>query len=586
MLILLISNSYSSTVTWTGGSGDWENASNWDTGNLPTYDDSVIIPSGIVKIYNYATARNIHIQGGVLKVFGDLILQVDQALPGGHLNALRIDAGTSFYNTGVVVMLEYAYVPGLGKLIHNYGDFENDTKGYIYLNGQSYTGIHNQSAASFINRGQLEMQNMQSGIYSLSPCNNYGSIDIESTSHSLYIRDDFYASSSSTIGVNNIINVTSTGNMNNYGDIDVDSNGSPTYGIQMSGIWNSQSNSSVTVSGNYGTGISCSSGSTFRNRGLLTVESEQLYTTALSIAGFFVNHQSGTITTQSSYGVGVSGSGLNYGTWHMTSPNIGGVRSINNSGSFNNRPKGKLYMDHIIKVNPGSTFNNQGHMFSSYIYNQTAINGTFNNTGCLNDLHGKLPAINNSSIIVEPLNASPQVNVPIANALYLGNSLGATVLAWYTTASGNTLAGSYNSSTNTFTPNANAVGLSSLYVRTRINIGGVTRRHEIQFDDPVIALSQNESHEIQNQETFTSSISTYPNPATDYIIVSDTNKQSQLSTISLINLGGRIVYSADCDNREKCIIHIPENIQNGLYFIRVNNKAGGMSETRTIKVFR
>ncbi len=40
------------SVTWLGGNAAWDDASQWDTGTVPTYGDDVIIPSGYCKIFN------------------------------------------------------------------------------------------------------------------------------------------------------------------------------------------------------------------------------------------------------------------------------------------------------------------------------------------------------------------------------------------------------------------------------------------------------------------------------------------------------------------------------------------------------
>lgn len=39
---------FGATITWNGGSGDWNTAGNWDTASVPTSGDTVIINSGSV----------------------------------------------------------------------------------------------------------------------------------------------------------------------------------------------------------------------------------------------------------------------------------------------------------------------------------------------------------------------------------------------------------------------------------------------------------------------------------------------------------------------------------------------------------
>lgn len=40
------------TMTWLGNNAAWNDATQWDTGVVPTNGDDVIIPSGIVFIFN------------------------------------------------------------------------------------------------------------------------------------------------------------------------------------------------------------------------------------------------------------------------------------------------------------------------------------------------------------------------------------------------------------------------------------------------------------------------------------------------------------------------------------------------------
>jgi hypothetical protein len=65
-LLSFLLNINAATITWIGGTGDWDEAFNWDTGMLPTISDDVIIVSnGEVNIpANYsALSRNLVISG-------------------------------------------------------------------------------------------------------------------------------------------------------------------------------------------------------------------------------------------------------------------------------------------------------------------------------------------------------------------------------------------------------------------------------------------------------------------------------------------------------------------------------------------
>lgn len=348
-LVLSISGTLSgATITWIGGNGAWETASNWNPAQLPTVNDEVIINSGSVVISTIAEVNIIKLNGGILTVNGELYVQPTIANAYGQINGLDIADGATFIKEYQTLFLETGSSSGFKRFIFNDGTFLNQSNGYININGSSFTGIHNYSCNSFTNYGIIELNQVNTGIYAVCDTYNYGQIHISSTNNAIGVQNLFYNGSSALVNASNSI---------------------------------------------------------------------------------------------------VGGSTTSF---------------INNYGVFSNRPDGRLYIQNRLWLTPNSTLNNQGHMFIDYSASQSLINGAFNNTGSLNDVHGTLPTINNTSIIARPISGTIQYNIPIPNALAKGNNPGATVLIWYTTPTGNVSAGSYNNSTNVFTPNSNAIGLSSL----------------------------------------------------------------------------------------------------------------------------
>jgi len=74
----------------------------------------------------------------------------------------------------------------------------------------------------------------------------------------------------------------------------------------------------------------------------------------------------------------------------------------------------------------------------------------------------------------------------------------------------------------------------------------------------------------------------FPNPATDYIMVR-TETVSQISTLTLIDISGKLVYSGKLNETEKRIDlgFLP----NGKYFLSVRNEDGSINESfKLIKV--
>src|SRR5437016_1954800 len=57
LLCLLGSTASAAVVTWNGGTGEWNDTSNWSTGMLPTVDDDVAIdrPGDIIVTHSSGT---------------------------------------------------------------------------------------------------------------------------------------------------------------------------------------------------------------------------------------------------------------------------------------------------------------------------------------------------------------------------------------------------------------------------------------------------------------------------------------------------------------------------------------------------
>ena len=587
--LLFTINSFANTLTWTGGNGDWEDADKWDLGVVPDTDDIAIIPSGMVSIDGIAHVNEIILEGGELKVNGSLVVQPTIANSLGQYHGIEIQSNASFINNGLTVLIETIPVNGIARLIFNNGICINNEKGYIYMEGENFYGIHNYASGQFTNRGEIDIIDIENGIFSVSDIYNYGDIEISSTSTSITLQNLFYNASNAVLSTNNLISITNNALLNNFGEIEIDfENTFQGTAISIGGKLTSQNYSNISIEGAFVDALFIHTNGETRIKGNLQIQSVSPYSSALYLEGLFVNHQRGTINVSSGIGITVTptGSCLNYGNWINTDAANGASRSLKVEGSFNNRPKGRLTFENNIVTTPGSTLNNQGHMFLQHNEDLDDIDGNFNNTACLNDLNGKIvSSINNLSIIVEPIQVTPEVNTPLPNALNLGTNLGATVLGWYTSATGNTLAGSYNSSTNTFTPNANAVGLSSVFVRTRINAGGITRRHELKFAAPIqFSITPNHYPNLI-QEGFKTSISTYPNPAMNQLSVS-TNENYELGDIKLINISGQLILNKYCDNSKNCDLEFSKDIPNGIYYLYINDKTGSMQSVEQIKIFR
>ncbi len=104
------------TVTWVGGSGDWNLAANWDTGTLPgPQDDAVIDRSGISVTHSAGTHRinslltangTFQLTGGTLDVGTTVRGNSSFQLRAGRLANATVAAGTTVTGTGSQIELD------------------------------------------------------------------------------------------------------------------------------------------------------------------------------------------------------------------------------------------------------------------------------------------------------------------------------------------------------------------------------------------------------------------------------------------------------------------------------------------------
>ncbi len=94
------------TVSWVGGSGDWNTAANWSSGALPTTNDDVVInpastsvtvthASGIHAVKSLASQRAFSLTGGSLTVSNTVQVNNTFTLAGGTLVKATVLAATN-----------------------------------------------------------------------------------------------------------------------------------------------------------------------------------------------------------------------------------------------------------------------------------------------------------------------------------------------------------------------------------------------------------------------------------------------------------------------------------------------------------
>jgi hypothetical protein len=105
LVVLLPTLLHAATVTWIGGSGDWDTTTNWSTSALPGTNDDVVIGSGAAITVTHSlgtdTVRSILSQqafvvsGGSLTVSNTIQVNNTFTLSGGTIIGANILQGTN-----------------------------------------------------------------------------------------------------------------------------------------------------------------------------------------------------------------------------------------------------------------------------------------------------------------------------------------------------------------------------------------------------------------------------------------------------------------------------------------------------------
>ncbi len=152
---------------WVGGTGNWDNASNWDPAGVPTTSDDVIIATGddvtIPAMFNAVAKSAYLLDGGKLKVSATAGLTIDNAS----------EDGISVYNSGSIVnnfgniTIGNTSINRFGARLFSGGNFNNFSSGSITINNAiNNSALSIEYGSTLTNNGNLNIGN------STSPLNN------------------------------------------------------------------------------------------------------------------------------------------------------------------------------------------------------------------------------------------------------------------------------------------------------------------------------------------------------------------------------------------------------------------------------
>ncbi|MEZ4966238.1 MAG: MopE-related protein [Saprospiraceae bacterium] len=250
--------------------------------------------------------------------------------------------------------------------------------------------------------------------------------------------------------------LTLNGEVENYGTIEIGTSvGIGWAGMLIKGSFFNRSGANLTIENTSGSGISGTSNSPQ-----------------------FLNESGATISIGQAGGQGLhikDASFINEGELTISQITERGFYQI--GGTFLNGACGTFYLSGLLhKTNSGGSFSNSG----LFVVNtsDTHINNGLTNNGILAYPQGNpIPNVTNNEIIIAPTATTDCASV--SPAFSLGATVDFNILGIFTDADATQSAGTYDVTTNAFTPaNALAQGTTVFYVKIEDPVGGCTRTVE------------------------------------------------------------------------------------------------------------
>lgn len=595
ILFCSITSADAATITWLGGSGAWDDPSRWDTGTVPGYGDDVIIPSGYCRVYSgvYASATSVEVHSS-----GRLYIN-----NGGELEISGTVNNDALHNMGRVYIHGFLAINDVSRTSSVYSAKAIKNERYIYSYSESYInikyiddiGIYNVASTSYfrIQGGLTIYQVDNTGIWNEDRFYNYGTININDSGVSsgflIYSKDDFRNMSSGIINLNSdnyggISNTSTSAPFRNYGEINIDG---VEVGINNSAELTNYSEAHINVENAGASGFWNRKGATITNDGDLFVRD--------SNAGIY-NY--GKLITNNSFvvfftiqGIRNFADGRIENSHHLIVESTGPI-DIENDGDIYNFNGGYFQITGKLHMNSGSSFLNYGFFILSGS-SLHVVNGSFGNKGVIDDNYGQLlPLISNDGIVIAPVSGTMQVGVPFSNVLDVGSLAYANIYDWKVSQNG-VVAGTYNETTNEFTPNASAIGVSTLYIEIYDIATGVGRNFSLELTNPVspfsrkFNISSTRNQLDDNPEVLASTdLNIYPNPSSGNIQLDSKIFSNNNADVHIFNNLGQLVQQERfISASDKQSIELSNQLMNGIYIIKILQE-GKEIESKRIQLHR
>ena len=152
LLLLEPPTAPAATINWVGGSGDWDTATNWSTGQLPGPADDVVIGSGPSITVTHSTGADtvnsitsqqaFQLSGGSLTVSNNFQINSTLTLSGGTLvqAIVSLGGGTALIVQPGGVTLDGLTVNGILDVGNTFNETSLEVTNGLTLNGTMLVG--------------------------------------------------------------------------------------------------------------------------------------------------------------------------------------------------------------------------------------------------------------------------------------------------------------------------------------------------------------------------------------------------------------------------------------------------------------
>lgn len=547
---MLCYSSISATITWNGTTGNWNNASKWTGGVVPTATDVVYIPSGSVTI-----PAGYHAVGRTVSV--------------GPAGRLTIRQGSS---------LSVGEASGVNGVYNEGSVFVNGDLNILDLGDWYSFGIRNKDTLSISGTGRITIGNtILNGIWNEAYVSNNGAITIDEA----YYAVRLLGAASWTNGANASLTISNA----DWWGIHTDTNS----------VFTNRGLIDITGTGqhailNYGNfinelpgNIQCSDGEleaisvygTFENKSLV-----ELTDNYYGIRNGYGYNGHGTFLNRSNGRIHISGSliGINNTAYAIAFKNWGVItlQNISNTGinnqddNFRNEACGLIETSAYILVGDTAVFYNYGWIKN--MSTQNSLNfGSFQNHGVIEDNPLTMSgAVANYRLIVRPVPGPLVQSVPVPNFLNTAAWSQHAVLGVYTDAAATQAAGTFSQTTNTFTPSQAGAGLPVLYIKIWRNGGNCAEIFRIDVQNPAPLTPPGAGFSFSNT-TPDESFLLYPNPADGPVMLRTGAGENGLYELQALDAMGKMVLRREMELVPGMVLPFgpPQEFTPGLYFVQV-----------------